>query len=120
MPRSWITVEQKLARDKYRCSPKGKETARRFQRRANIEKFGLTEEQHGQMLLAQNGRCAICGQEETAHRKGRVRNLCIAHCHTTSQVRGLLCSACNTSIGKMQDNPTRLRDAADYIEKGGQ
>lgn len=67
----------------------------------------------------QNHRCAICGAEEKSRDRwnGRTRRLAIDHCHTTGKVRGLLCTGCNSALGHMQDDPERLRAAADYLER---
>jgi hypothetical protein len=40
----------------------------------------------------------------------------VEHDHKTGRVRGVACWACNTLLGKASDNPTRLRQAADYLE----
>jgi hypothetical protein len=73
--------------------------------------FGLTIEEYDEMLTAQGGACAICkGVEKSGKR------LAVDHCHETGRVRGLLCTNCNNAIGGLQDNPTLLRAAADYLE----
>jgi hypothetical protein len=61
-----------------------------------LRKYGLTPEIYQQMLLKQEGKCAIC--------KDLLKKPCIDHCHTTGKVRGLLCNNCNFALG--------------YIEKG--
>lgn len=38
------------------------------------------------------------------------------HDHASGAVRGLLCSACNTGMGLLGDNPNLLRIAAQYLE----
>lgn len=79
-------------------------------------KYGLTPEQVQRMRDQQRGRCAIC---ETAMRIGGKPGMDqenVDHDHTTGVVRGLLCSRCNTSIGKFNDNPALLRRAAEYVE----
>lgn len=64
----------------------------------------------------QNGRCAICGEEEKVKRAdGSSRRFAIDHCHATGQIRGLLCTRCNLFIGQIQDNVRYLVKAMDYI-----
>ena len=52
--------------------------------------------------------CAICGTTE---------KLVGDHDHATGKPRGILCRNCNVALGNMQDNPKRLRYAAEYLEK---
>jgi hypothetical protein len=42
--------------------------------------------------------------------------LSIDHCHETGKVRGLLCDACNTGIGRFSDQVDLLQKAIDYLE----
>lgn len=79
--------------------------------------FGITQEQFEQMLMAQNGVCAVCKQpEKLVNKTGNISPLSIDHCHTTGQVRSLLCNRCNTTLGKVADDPNLLRGLADYLE----
>lgn len=79
--------------------------------------FGISLAEYGQMLVAQGGKCAICDQEETATRSGSVKALQVDHDHKTGKVRGLLCSDCNTGIGKMKENREALIAAIKYLDK---
>ena len=81
------------------------------------KKFGILYDEYSQMIHDQENKCAICGNPETHMRNGRVKELAIDHCHETGKVRGLLCSDCNTGIGKLKDDPKILRKAAEYLEK---
>jgi hypothetical protein len=54
----------------------------------------------------QKKRCAICDIEAY---------LVIDHNHQTNQVRGLICSQCNTGIGLLGDSPERLMKAVEYL-----
>jgi Recombination endonuclease VII/HNH endonuclease len=81
--------------------------------------FGITLVQYREKLAEQGGVCAICGSDEVAERKGKKLKLAVDHDHDTDVVRGILCIACNTGIGKLNDSPARLRDAAVYLEVHG-
>lgn len=82
-----------------------------IQRRAVLKRvYGITDAEYDAMLESQGGRCAICC------RSRRGRRLAVDHCHATGAVRGLLCSSCNQTLGKMGDDPERLRAAAAYLE----
>ena len=67
---------------------------------------------YDQMLIQQNGKCAIC---DTENPSGRWDRFCIDHDHETGQVRALLCNGCNQAIGYLNDDPNLLEKAADYI-----
>lgn len=79
--------------------------------------YGLTHGDYLAMFDAQAGVCAICQQPETMTYRGNVKTLCVDHDHETGRVRGLLCAACNFALGKFQDDPARLRTAAEYLER---
>ena len=74
----------------------------------NLKKYGLTVDQFEALAAAQDHRCAICH---------RVRKLHVDHNHTTHEVRGLLCFACNVTLGYMSESPERLEVAANYLRR---
>ncbi len=80
--------------------------------------YGLTLADFDRMLTEQGGLCAICRQPptEAVNQTGQ-RGLHVDHDHATGAVRGLLCTNCNGSLGKMKDSPELLRAAADYLEQ---
>lgn len=41
------------------------------------------------------------------------------HCHLTNEMRGYVCSPCNTSMGGFDDSPEFLERAAEWIRRGG-
>lgn len=82
-----------------------------------MAKFGVSLDRYNEMLEAQNHRCAICGEAETATRHGKVKMLAVDHDHATGAIRDLLCSDCNTGIGKLKDRAEILDKAAAYIRR---
>ena len=80
-------------------------------------KYGITLAEYMAMLDAQAGVCAICGSALRGN--SWHKRLCVDHDHATGKVRGLLCSACNTAIGRMDHNVDYLRAAIDYLERTG-
>ena len=72
----------------------------------------MTEADRDALIASQGGVCAICA---TLAPQGGV--LHIDHSHTTGEVRGALCVACNTGIGQLKDDPGLLRKAAEYLER---
>jgi len=74
-------------------------------------RYGLTEETYRAMLVAQGGKCQICGRLQ----KGK--SLAIDHDHKTGAVRGLLCESCNNGLGRFKDSPEILEAALAYLKK---
>ena len=80
-------------------------------------KYGIGVADYDRMLAAQGGGCAICGSIKSYSKRGG--RFHVDHCHATGKVRGLLCQACNTTLGQMRENPDTLRAAAAYLERHG-
>jgi hypothetical protein len=72
--------------------------------------YGLSREDVARLLDDQGGICAICPEDisDSFH---------VDHSHVSGEVRGLLCSNCNTGIGLLKDDPAVLRSAVEYLEK---
>lgn len=76
--------------------------------------YGLTLGKYHEMLSSQNGVCKICKGKCLIVKPNRLP-LCVDHCHTTGVVRGLLCVKCNSGIGYLNHDLTRLRSAIEYL-----
>jgi hypothetical protein len=72
-------------------------------------RYGLTLDQVEAM--AEDG-CRICGTTDWPGRHNRPH---VDHDHGTGRVRGILCSECNTGLGKFKDSPELLNAAAEYL-----
>ncbi len=84
----------------------------------NLKKnYNMTPKEYDDMMESQSGVCGICGNAESAlHSNGTPYRLSVDHCHTTGEVRGLLCHSCNRAIGLLKDNVDVLRKAIDYLK----
>lgn len=68
------------------------------------------------MLTEQGDVCAICKRNPDGHFAVDHDHACCPGKKSCGRcVRGLLCRSCNWAIGHMQDDPQRLRAAADYL-----
>jgi hypothetical protein len=76
------------------------------------ESYGLSFSQYAEMRDNQNNKCAICGEEETRF----LKKLVVDHCHSSGEVRKLLCNTCNHGIGNFKDNVELLKKAIGYLE----
>lgn len=75
--------------------------------------YGLSSEDYANLLLAQGGQCAICHADQPGGRHGWN----VDHDHKTGRVRGLLCRACNMSLGGFKDDVEILLSAVRYLEE---
>jgi|SRR5579859_4904101 len=108
-------IYKRVNRDKIREYSKSY-TDKTYRYRHLRRKYNLTVEEYEEALANQGGVCAICGKPETArHRYGPIR-LAVDHDHITGEFRGLLCSGCNTGLGKFQDNHELLQKAVEYLK----
>ncbi len=74
--------------------------------------YRLSAEKFQEMLDAQGGVCAICGQPPISRKR-----LSVDHDHDTDTVRGLLCLHCNLILGYARDDIRILARAAVYLSE---
>lgn len=97
---------------KYRQKQSYKDKHRERQRREDVKeqartrlinrKYGITKKEYDGMLERQGGVCAVC-QTSSWGKKGPH----IDHCHESGDVRGLLCTRCNSAAGLLDDLPEK-------------
>ena len=74
--------------------------------------YGITLADFNRMVAERSGKCDCCGDVPK-------KQLLVDHDHTTGDIRGLLCPACNAGIGLLGDSPDGLRLAVAYLERAG-
>jgi Autographiviridae endonuclease VII len=77
------------------------------------KKYGLSKQEVQYLHTIQNNKCAICDVPASTQRYGVLK---VDHNHTTGNIRGLLCSACNLGIGYFKENITAIKEAANYLD----
>jgi hypothetical protein len=88
-------------------------------------RYGVTFRALEQILENQGGLCAICRRPWRACKPAKrvryeitfLQYLCIDHDHETGRVRGLLCNACNTAIGLLEEEIGRFYRAVAYLRR---
>ena len=88
------------------------EVAAKAKERMLKSRYGITFEEYEAMYNAQNKCCAICSKELPL---GGTKGLYVDHNHTTGVVRGLLCSGCNSAIGKLKEDRDIFERAMKYL-----
>ena len=104
---------QKMEKEKSaRWRAKHPKEVKRNRRIRLLAFYGLTEETYKELLLKQEGKCAIC--------KKKMSYPNIDHSHITGKVRSLLCESCNPILGyvekQMRINPDILKEFAKYLK----
>jgi len=66
------------------------------------EKFNLTLEEYERMFEEQKGVCAICSNPPKNNR------LHVDHDHDTGKIRGLLCAPCNSFLGRINEDTSKV------------
>lgn len=110
--------KEKALQDSYEYR-KIKPEKRKLSNRKNHLKreYGLSWDDFTALYDSQEGKCKICGCFiELQSTKNSKTSACVDHCHETSEVRGLLCRACNVGIGNLKDSVDLLAKAIVYLE----
>jgi hypothetical protein len=110
------------ARANYR---KHAEHARRYAKGAypgrRLARYGLTAEAYDEMLIAQGNRCAICRTDKPGGRGSwhidHDHSCCGGRGSCGECVRGILCYACNSSLGYIKDDPSIALRMASYLTR---
>ena len=101
---------------------KNLEHVKEFRREKNLAQYGLTTKTRDEMLARQGGVCAIC-RRTTPGGHGYWH---VDHDHAVGQhaVRGILCSDCNTTLGKIGDSLDSVREwassAVSYMQRAAE
>lgn len=119
----WAKQDRKNNPEKYREWQRNSRIKQGSKRITNeiLRERTLSREVYEEMLKHYDNKCAICRKEENRKSRtpGKICRLAIDHCHTTNDIRGLLCHACNTAIGKFKDSIELLESAIQYLKTAG-
>lgn len=78
----------------------------------NGKEFTISD--YTDFLTKQNNKCAGCKVDfDTIPNK----DICVDHCHTSQEVRGILCRYCNLSLGNARDSEETLASLILYIRE---
>ncbi len=77
--------------------------------------YGIGLKEFEELLDSQNGVCAICSKSQPEGK--RQKYLSIDHNHTTGEIRGLLCTNCNSAIGFLNESIKLLKNTIKYLTK---
>lgn len=90
---------------------KAEQTRKNNARLQRFNKYGITKARFDELMVEQDGVCAICRNEFKNDKDTH-----IDHCHDSMRVRGILCGQCNNGLGNFKDSVPNLRAAIDYLQ----
>ena len=78
--------------------------------------YGITLEEFNAKMLAQDGKCAICGRPLERPDLDHNHACCSGKKSCGKCIRGILCRPCNTFIGLAQESIEILGNAIQYLK----
>ena len=110
----------KVDKDAYNAAHKAERHIRYVARKEEVRShlylriYGFTLADYEVILAAQGGVCKICGATKPGGGPGQ-RRFYVDHNHRTGEIRGLLCSKCNSGLGYFRDDRSILESAGLYL-----
>ena len=82
-------------------------------------RFNISMEDYNNMLLKQNGTCAICKEVSNDRRLSvdHDHNCCSGQYTCGKCIRSLICHRCNLVLGQVNDNIYILKSMFEYLQK---
>ena len=86
-------------------------------------KYKIRTPDRDKLYKEQDGKCKICNcRVEFIDRNDDIPEFyqrgVVDHCHTTKEIRGILCHKCNLGLGHFEDNEERMLKAIEYLKEG--
>lgn len=103
--------KQKIKIEKKRLRSLEEPTEIKMHRRLKHQ-YGIGIQEWKRLFESQNGCCAICSR----HQSELSRVLQVDHCHRTAEIRGLLCTKCNTKLAAIEEEGF-VKNAEMYLKK---
>ena len=92
-----------------RSTPEGKIKFKSYFKSYYYSKKGKAQDK----ARKQDGCCAICKKPQVEFK----RAFAVDHDHKTGEIRGLLCSKCNITLGNSNDDVAILEQAIQYLNQ---
>lgn len=105
------------AENKEKINQKGRDRQKNLskeqRREISARRYGKDYDWWITTFNSQGNKCAICGSPTSQSKL----DFSVDHCHVEGRVRGILCTICNTGLGKFRDSIANLQSAIDYLIK---
>jgi hypothetical protein len=75
------------------------------------EKYGLTQADYDERLIALGNRCSMCGGPPGS------QGLVVDHSHSAGHPRDLICMSCNVLLGHIEGDMDRVELAVAYVDR---
>ena len=83
----------------------------KIRNRELIKNYGITLDDFNNIFKEQGKKCGICKKVLT------LKEAFVDHIHNTGDVRGILCTRCNTGIGMFGEKLENLKEAICYLKR---
>ena len=114
----YIENKERIKEQQKRWREANKEKLAAYKRKKS---YGMSQEDYDLLLKHQNYRCKICSvstQElEEKYPTTYHKKLVVDHCHSSGNVRALLCHHCNIFVGYLETKEKVLNEALKYIDE---
>lgn len=114
----YVVNKERIKEQQKRWRQTNKEKLAAYKRKKS---YGLSQEDYDLVLKEQNYRCKICSVStqalEEKYPRTYHKKLVVDHCHSSGNVRALLCHHCNLFVGYLESKEHVLSEAVKYINE---